>query len=97
MNEELTARNQALSVLAEKLQEEVSGLSEKLKRETERVEKTWRMSCVQVARLDELLAAKEVEINSGAGNQQQAWDTGCTLVCTSLSPHSGDPSDCHTA
>ena len=61
INEELTTRNQALSDLAEKLQEEVSRLNEKLRREMERVNETWRMSCVQVARLDELLAAKEVE------------------------------------
>lgn len=44
------------------LKGEVSTLTDKLKRETERVNEVWRMSCEQVSAFDEAVTAKDAEI-----------------------------------
>ena len=63
-NTELQDLNNELSTQVSMLEGEISTLADKLKRETERVNEVWRMSCEQVSAFDWAVSAKDAEINS---------------------------------
>ena len=54
-NTELQELNNELLLQVSTLEGEVSELADKLKRETERVNEVWRMSCEQVSAFDEVV------------------------------------------
>ena len=57
LNDELTTQVSILRV-------EISTLTDKLRRETERVGEVWRMNCEQVSSFDETVTAKDEEIDT---------------------------------
>ena len=59
LNQELASENRTLNEMVDALRIEVSDLTDGLKKETERVNDMWRMSCTQVAGFDAVLIAKE--------------------------------------
>ena len=63
-NRGLQDLNNELAIQVSALQREVSTLTDKLRRETERVNEVWRMSCEQVSSFDEAITEKDVEIDS---------------------------------
>ena len=44
------------------LQADVSSLSDRLRRETDRANEMWRLSCAQVAGFEDVLTTKEAEM-----------------------------------
>ena len=58
----MTARNEELVTQVSSLRDTVSEMTEKLARETERVNEMWRMNCAQVASFDEVIMAKDAMI-----------------------------------
>lgn len=61
-NRQLMIINDELTTRVSSLEGEVSTLTDKLTRKTERVSEVWRMSCEQVSVFDETISAKYSEI-----------------------------------
>ena len=61
-NERLTVINDGLTTQVNDLNSTVNQLEDALKKETDRVNEVWRMSCTQLSSFDEAMTAKEAEI-----------------------------------
>ena len=61
-NSVLSSLNDELTAQVSSLEGEVSTLAENLKKESERVNEVWRMSCDQVSCFDEIVTSKDAEI-----------------------------------